>query len=131
MLPAVDGISLTKPANELSCCCRRDYYDILQIPRSATDAQIKRAYRKLALKMHPDKVQGNDEEKKAAAAKFADVSHGVLFSALRNDELEPAAWRGGGRAMLHPGLLWELTVGTAALQNMRAVLPLMPPSPSP
>ena len=33
------------------------------MPRSATEAQIKRAYRKLALKMHPDKVQvgdGND-----------------------------------------------------------------------
>lgn len=31
----------------------RDYYDLLQVPRSANDAQIKRAYRKLALKLHP------------------------------------------------------------------------------
>ena len=64
--------------------CRRDYYDLLQVPRSATDAQIKRAYRKLALKMHPDKVQGSEEEKKEAAQKFADVSHGGCW---------PLRWR--------------------------------------
>ena len=44
--------------------------------RSADEATIKRAYRKLALKMHPDKVQGNEEEKKRAAEKFSEVSHG-------------------------------------------------------
>jgi len=57
---------------------RRDYYDILQVHRSADEATIKRAYRKLALKMHPDKVQGNEDEKKKAAEKFAEVSHGKL-----------------------------------------------------
>lgn len=59
----------------IALAAARDYYDLLQVPRSANDAQIKRAYRKLALKMHPDKVQGSEEEKKAAAQKFADVSH--------------------------------------------------------
>jgi DnaJ family protein B protein 11 len=48
---------------------------MLHIPKSADDNQIKRAYRKLALKMHPDKVQGSEEEKKEAAAKFAEISH--------------------------------------------------------
>ena len=47
------------------------------MPRSANEAQIKRAYRKVALKYHPDKVQGNEEEKKEAAAKFAEISHGA------------------------------------------------------
>ena len=56
--------------------CRKDYYDILQVPRAATEAQIKRAYRKLALKLHPDKAQGSEEEKREAAQKFADVAHG-------------------------------------------------------
>lgn len=32
---------------------RGDYYDLLQVPRGAGDAQIKRSYRKLALKYHP------------------------------------------------------------------------------
>lgn len=31
----------------------RDYYDLLNVPKHATDSQIKRAYRKLALKYHP------------------------------------------------------------------------------
>lgn len=30
-----------------------DYYKVLELPRSATDAEIKKAYRKLALKWHP------------------------------------------------------------------------------
>lgn len=69
------------------------------MPRSANDAQIKRAYRKLALKMHPDKVQGSEEEKKAAAQKFADVSHGALRPRKRGAGRtgpmhEPAAWPG-------------------------------------
>lgn len=56
--------------------CSRDYYDVLHVHQSADEATIKRAYRKLALKMHPDKVQGNEEDKKVAAEKFAEVSHG-------------------------------------------------------
>ena len=47
------------------------------MPRSASEAQIKRAYRKLAVKMHPDKVGGNEEEQKEATDKFAQVSHGA------------------------------------------------------
>lgn len=35
------------------CGCSRDYYDVLQVPRGASQDQIKRSYRKLALKYHP------------------------------------------------------------------------------
>lgn len=57
---------------------RKSYYDILQVPRGASDDQIKRAYRKLALKYHPDKNQGNEEANK----RFADINNGTFCFVL-------------------------------------------------
>lgn len=48
----------------------KDYYQILGIPRQASADEIKRAYRKLAVKWHPDKNPGN----KRAEDKFKDIS---------------------------------------------------------
>ncbi|XP_019947865.2 dnaJ homolog subfamily B member 9-like [Paralichthys olivaceus] len=43
---------------------KRDYYDILGVPRDATERQIKKAFHKLALKYHPDRNKGQDAENK-------------------------------------------------------------------
>jgi DnaJ family protein B protein 11 len=58
----------------------KSYYDVLQVPKGASDEQIKRAYRKLALKYHPDKNQGNEE----ATRKFAEINN--AYEVLSDEE---------------------------------------------
>lgn len=48
----------------------KNYYDILDISKEASDEEIKKAYRKLAMKYHPDRNQGNKE----AEEKFKDIN---------------------------------------------------------
>lgn len=53
----------------------KDYYKILEIDRSATIKEIKAQYRKLSLKYHPDKNEGDPK----AAEKFSDVANGYIY----------------------------------------------------
>lgn len=50
-----------------------DLYEVLEVDLSATDTDIKKAYRKLALKHHPDKV--SEEDREGAEIKFKDICH--------------------------------------------------------
>src|SRR3954469_9200116 len=54
---------------------KRDYYEVLGVTRSSTELEIKKAYRQMALKFHPDKNPGNKEaeEKFKEAAEAYDV----------------------------------------------------------
>lgn len=59
---------------------KRDYYEVLGVSKSATAAEMKKAYRKLALKYHPDKNPGDSE----AEEKFKEAAE--AYDVLSNDE---------------------------------------------
>lgn len=76
---------------------KRDYYEILGVDKSAGDAELKRAYRKLAMKYHPDRNKGNEEAEK----KFKEASE--AYEVLRDpqkrqryDQFGHAGMNGGG-----------------------------------
>jgi curved DNA-binding protein len=70
----------------------RDFYEVLGVPRTATVDQIKKAYRKLAQKYHPDKNPGD----KQAEASFKEVNeaHAVLSDPKKREVYDQFGHRG-------------------------------------
>lgn len=73
----------------------QDYYETLGVSKSATQDEIKKAYRRLAMKYHPDRNQGD----KAAEEKFKAIGEAY---AILSDEEKRAAYDRFGKAGVDP-----------------------------
>ncbi len=75
---------------------KRDYYEVLGVSRTATAVEIKKAYRRLAMKYHPDRNEGNPE----AEQRFKEVKE--AYEVL-SDEQKRAAYDQFGHAGVNAG----------------------------
>ena len=78
---------------------KRDYYDVLGVPKNATDEDIKKAYRKLAMKHHPDRNQGDGAKKSEDHFKEAKEAYEML-----SDGQKRAAYDQYGHAGVDPNM---------------------------
>jgi molecular chaperone DnaJ len=76
---------------------KRDYYEILGVPKNASDDEIKKAYRKLAMKYHPDRNEGD----KSAEGKFKEAKE--AYEMLSNAE-KRSAYDQFGHAGVDPNM---------------------------
>ncbi len=78
---------------------KRDYYEVLGVPKNAADDEIKKAYRKLAMKHHPDRNQGDGG--KAAEEKFKEAKEAYE---MLSDPQKKAAYDQFGHAGVDPNM---------------------------
>jgi molecular chaperone DnaJ len=78
---------------------KRDYYDILGVAKNASDEDIKKAYRKLAMKHHPDRNQGDETKKSEDKFKEAKEAYEML-----SDPQKRAAYDQYGHAGVDPSM---------------------------
>jgi molecular chaperone DnaJ len=82
---------------------KRDYYKVLDVPKTATEAEIKKAYRRLAMKFHPDRNPDDREaeesfkEAKEAYEVLTDPHKRAAYDQYGHAGVEASARGGGAR----------------------------------
>jgi molecular chaperone DnaJ len=88
---------------------KRDFYEVLGVGRTATEAEIKQAYRRLAMKLHPDRNPGNAEaeagfkEAKEAYEVLSDAEKRAAYDRFGHAGVDPSAGAGRGGPGFDPG----------------------------
>jgi len=83
---------------------KRDFYEILGVPKGASEEDIKKAYRKLAMKYHPDRNKGRKDseshfkEAKEAYEALSDKDKRAAYDRFGHAGVDPNAGFGGGGA---------------------------------
>ena len=91
---------------------KRDYYEILGVSKSASDDEIKKAFRKLAIKYHPDK-EGGDEAK----FKEANEAYEVLKDKQKRQRYDQFGHAGVGGANGGPANYLDLNANSSSLAS--------------
>ncbi len=91
---------------------KRDYYEVLGVSRDASEADLKKAYRRLAMKHHPDRNTGSSEESEEKF-KEAKEAHEVLSDAKKR-----AAYDQYGHAGVDPSMGGRPGAGTGGFEDV-------------
>ena len=82
---------------------KRDYYETLGVPKNASEEEIKKAYRKLAMKHHPDRNQGDGGKDSEAKFKEAKEAYEMLSDAEKRAAYDQYGHAGVDPNMRGPG----------------------------
>ena len=119
--PNEEGIAndIRRAELELKKAKRKDLYKILGVDKDATDNEIKKSYRKLAIIHHPDKNPGDE----SAAERFKDI--GEAYETLSDpnkrarydsgedllDPMDMSGGMGGGGVQIDPSIIFNMMGG--------------------